>query len=480
MPLRQIMTGIDLEAPLPNLDIAGLAHDSRQVGPGFLFMALPGLHVQGTEFIPEALSNGAAAVAGPESLPDSGPSTYIELSDPLAAYSRMAANFYQHPSRRMSVVGITGTNGKTTTAELIAAILNAHQLPTAVVGTLGLRYQQTKESTGFTTPEANQIHKIFSGLLDRKIKGVVMEASSHALKQRRVDDVDFDVAVFTNFTQDHLDYHPDMDDYLAAKLRLFQLLPDGRPAVVNLDDLYSERFIRAARGPIITYSLGRESDLRVVDMGLSLEITVANLIYQGQTFSIESRLVGQYNLENLLAAAATALAMDISPAVIQEGISAVKAIPGRLERIPSAAPGKVFIDYAHTPDAYAKLLGAMRRLAPEKTEIITLFGCGGDRDRAKRPLMATQAEQFSDRLVITSDNPRTENLAQINADILKGLSQNKHVVIDNRQEALLHALVTMTGNSIFMILGKGREDYEIIGTEKVYHNDVEIVETYAP
>ena len=480
MPLPQIMTGINVKAPLPELSIAGLTHDSRQVGPGYLFVALPGLHVQGTEFIPQALGQGAVAVAGPPPRPAAAPPVYIELNDLPAAYSRMAANFYQHPSRRLWVVGITGTNGKTTSAQLVAAILKAHNLPTAIVGTLGLRREQAWEFTGFTTPEANQVHRIFSELLHGGVKAAVMEVSSHALKQRRVDDVDFNVAVFTNLTREHLDYHPDMDDYLAAKLRLFQLLPAGRPAVVNRDDPHAEHFIQAAPQPVITYGLGKNADLRVADMGLSLEMTVANLVYQGQLFSIESRLVGPYNLENLLAAAATALALDIPPAAIQEGIAAVKAVPGRLERIPSAAPGTVFIDYAHTPDAYAQLLGAIRRLAPGKTEIIALFGCGGDRDRTKRPLMAAQAETYCDRLVITSDIPRTESLAQINADILGGLRRNKHVVIADRREALLNALGAMTENSILMILGKGREDYEIIGTEKVYHNDVEIVESYQP
>ncbi len=493
MFLQQIMNGIHVGAPLPDLDITGLTHDSRQVIPGGLFVALPGLHVQGIEYIPQAIDNGAAAVAGPSPQPQALLCPYIEVEDPPAAYSRMAANFYQHPSRRMSVIGITGTNGKTTTAEVLAAILRVHHLPTAVVGTLGLQWEQTRQSTGFTTPEANQIHKIFSNFLEKDIQGVVVEVSSHALKQCRVDDVDFDVAVFTNFTQDHLDYHPDMNDYLESKLRLFHLLPADRPAIVNLDDPHAEYFIQAAPGPVVTYSLGKDTslsgpstplragcqtDLWVTDMGLSPEITVANLVYQGQAFSIESRLMGQYNLENLLAATATALILGIPAAAIQEGILAVTTVPGRLECIPSTARGRVFIDYAHTPDAYAKLLSTIRQLASRDAEIITLFGCGGDRDRAKRPLMATQAETYSDRLIITSDNPRTESLEQINADIMKGLNRDKHVVINDRREALLHGLGTMTDHSILLILGKGREDYEIIGTEKVYHNDVEIVETY--
>ncbi|UCD38118.1 MAG: UDP-N-acetylmuramoyl-L-alanyl-D-glutamate--2,6-diaminopimelate ligase [Fidelibacterota bacterium] len=480
MPLGQVMTGIDTRTPIPNLEITGLTHNSGLVASGFLFVALPGLHIQGTAFIREALANGAVAVAGPPVPSSTGSSPYIAIDDPRVAYSRMAANFHQHPSRQLSVVGITGTNGKTTTTEILSSILNAGSIPTAILGTLGLRWGEERASTGYTTPAANQIHEILADLLEKKIEGVVMEVSSHALKQHRADDVDFNVVVFTNFTQDHLDYHPDMDDYLASKLRLFELLPAGRTSIVNLDDPSGEHFIRAATGPVISYSLGRNADLKVIDMGLCLEVTVANLDYQGQTLSIESRLIGQYNLENLLAATATALAMEIPPDTIQEGISRVNCVEGRLERVTSGAPGRIFIDYAHTPDAYAKLLSTIRQLAPEKTEIVTLFGCGGDRDRAKRPLMAAQAEVYSDRLVITSDNPRTESLAQINADILSGLNHDKHVVIDNRREALHHALDSLAEHSILMILGKGREDYEIIGTEKVYHNDVEIVETYEP
>lgn len=480
MSLKEIMSGMDLSAPLPNLMVNGLTHDSRQVAPGFLFVALPGLHDQGTAYISEAVDKGAVAIAGPPPQAASGHLPYLVLDNPPQAYSRMAANYYHHPSRQLTVIGITGTNGKTTTAELLSAILNTHNTPTATLGTLGLHWKHERESTGFTTPGADQIHRIFAELRDHHIQAVVMEVSSHALKQSRVDHVDFNAVVFTNFTQDHLDYHPDMEDYLAAKLHLFDLIPPDRPAVVNLDDPHADYFRTAAPGPVLTYSLGQDADLRVKNMGLSLEVTVANLIYQDQTFSIESSLVGQYNLENMLAAAATSLALGIPPESIQTGIAHVSSIPGRLERIPSAAPGKVFIDYAHTPDAYAKLLGTVRDLSPHDTDIITLFGCGGDRDRAKRPLMAAQAELYSDQIVITSDNPRTERLEQINTDILRGFTHAKHRVIENRREALLHCLRSMKSNSILMILGKGRETYEIIGTEKAYHNDVEIVGTYEP
>lgn len=480
MLLQEIMQGIELKAPPPDMEVTGLTHDSRQVAPGNLFVALSGQRTDGKKFIAQAVANGAVVVVGPPPVPSDGVPAYIDVDQPRSAYSRMAANFYHHPSRHMTVVGITGTNGKTTTAELVAAILRADRKPAASLGTLGLRRESAVSPTGFTTPEADQIHRIFSDLLDGDIRAVVMEVSSHALDQHRVDDVDFDAAAFTNLTREHLDYHQDMDAYLAAKLRLFELLAPDRPTVVNVDDPSGGRFIEAAPGPVITYSLAQPAVLQVVNLGLSLERTVANLSYRDEKFSIESLLVGAYNLENLLAATAIALALGVPPAVIQTGIAAVRAVPGRLERISAHVQGAVFIDYAHTPDAYEKVLGSMHQLAPQESKMITLFGCGGDRDRTKRPLMAAIAEAYSDQLIITTDNPRTESLAQINSDVLRGLTDQKHVVIEDRREALVHALGAMTADAILMILGKGRENYQIIGTEKVPHDDVEIVETYRP
>ena len=475
--LTRLFQGVALKRPAPDISVTGLTHDSRLVQPGDLFVALPGINSDGATFVQQAVAAGAAAVVG--SAPDPGTLPhYLEVESPREALSRIAANYYSHPSRKLTVVGITGTNGKTTTAFLVAAILNAHNFRAAVMGTLGLRWAGSWKSTGFTTPEADQLHRSLANLVREDITALAMEVSSHGLEQHRVDDVDFDVAVFTNLTREHLDFHQDMEHYLAAKLKLFALLPADRPAIVNLDDPHASDFIQAAPGRTLTYSLDSEADLTVSDMGLGLQTTVANLSWQGETIAIESSLVGAYNLENLLAAVTTALALEVPVAAIQDGIRAVRIVPGRLERLTSAVPGNVYIDYAHTPDAYEKVLGTMRQLAPEGSAITTLFGCGGDRDRSKRPLMAAVAERYSDHLVITSDNPRTEKLARINADILSGLKAHKHVVIENRQAALLHALSQMSEESILIILGKGREDYEIIGTEQLPHDDVEIVESY--
>lgn len=475
MELRTILTDFDVDDTLPDIEITGLTHDSRQVKPGDMFVALPGLHVQGTDFITQAVDNGAVAILGPDIELDHENLVYITSDDPAASYSRLAANYYGHPSDDLNVIGITGTNGKTTTADLLSAILRTNQEKTATIGTLGLQTGTEKTATGFTTPEANRLHEVFHELKRAGFKNVVMEVSSHALVQHRVDDVSFNAAVFTNLSQEHLDYHDDMKSYIAAKTLLFESLPEGCPAIVNLDDDAVEAFMAAAPGPIFTFGHSPEAHLHPVDMGLSLERTIANLSWMGDPFAIESTLIGRYNLENIMAAAATALALDIDPEIITQGIISIGAIPGRLEKIESAAPGQVFIDYAHTEDAYAKVLGTMRELAGDDKEIITLFGCGGDRDRTKRPLMAATAENLSDQLIITSDNPRTESLNQIIGDIEKGLTGNKHTIIKDRKDALLHALGQMKPNTILMIFGKGREEYEIIGEDKVYHSDVAIV-----
>lgn len=476
--LPQLLKGVPVAGRPPDVTVSGLCHDSRQVQTGDLFVALPGLTVDGRNYAAEATAAGAVAVVGPAPDPGSLPN-YLVVKDPRAALSQIAANYYQHPSSKLTVIGITGTNGKTTTAHLVAAILNAHNLPTAVLGTLGLRWAGSWKPTGFTTPEADRLQQIMATLVKEDVAALAMEVSSHGLEQQRVNDVDFNVAVFTNLTREHLDYHRDMEQYLAAKLKLFQLLADGRPAIVNRDDRHADHFIQAAPGEVLTFSLHQDADIRVIDMELGLTATVANLRIRDETIALKSSLVGSYNLENLLAAVATGVALDIPAETIRTGISSVKAIAGRLERLHTRTPGNVFIDYAHTPDAYEKVLGTVRQLAPAGSRIITLFGCGGDRDRDKRPMMGAVAEQYSDNLVITSDNPRTEDLARINADILSGLNGGKHIVIENRREAVLHALGLMSPESILLILGKGRENYEVIGTEKVPHDDVEIVEGYS-
>jgi UDP-N-acetylmuramoyl-L-alanyl-D-glutamate--2,6-diaminopimelate ligase len=478
MALAEVMQGVPVDRPVPELMISGLTHDSRKVAAGEIFLALPGLHTNGLTFVPQAIARGAVAVVGPPAAPAGLDIPYFAVNDPRQAYSRMAANFYGHPSRSMTVIGITGTNGKTTTAALLAAMLEAGRGPTATIGTLGAQWGGQAQSTGFTTPDAVTLQRLLAELQQQGTDRVVLEISSHALDQSRTDDLDFDLAVFTNFTQDHLDYHGTMEAYLEAKLKLFAMLPADAVAIVNGDDDHASAFANAAPCPVLTYGLGKSADVQVSGMGLSLERTVANITWEGQSFSIESRLIGSYNLMNLLAASAAGLALSLPAAAIQEGIRQVRAVPGRLERIASSVPGTVMIDYAHTPDAYENVLSALKILTPEGTKIAVLFGCGGDRDRTKRPLMAAVAERHADHIYVTSDNPRTEPLEQINADIVAGFSAGQHSVIADRKAALNAALSAMTPETLLLVLGKGREDYELVGTGKVPHNDVGIIESF--
>ena len=482
MALHDLMQGIDVAAPIPDMAVEGVSHDSRSIERGYAFLALPGMQLQGTQFIPEAISRGAAAIIGPQTMeggdPRAGSVPYLQVSDPAVAYSRMAANFYDHPSRDMTIVGITGTNGKTTTAMLVASMLNAAGIKSATLGTLGARWNNNIESTGYTTPDPATLQRLLAQMRADGRKGVVLEVSSHALAQHRTDDVAVDVAVFTNLTQDHLDYHGDMDHYLAAKQRLFSMLPEGGIAVINADDPAGASMASAAPGAVLRYGLGDNADLQVSDLGLSIDRTVANLSFGDSRFSVESALIGSYNLANILAATLAGLALKLPTGAIVGGIADVRAVPGRLERIESAASGAVMIDYAHTPDAYENVLGTLRQLLPRKTEITVLFGCGGDRDRSKRGLMAAVAQSYADHILITSDNPRTEPLAQINGDIVAGFSGSKHQVIEDRKEALLAALGASKPESLLLILGKGREAYEDIGGEKRPHDDVAIIENF--
>ncbi len=483
MALAEVMAGIDVGTKLPDIAVAGLTHDSRQVAAGFVFLALPGLNADGMDFIPQAVALGAAAVVGGTKdisggATAPGPVPYIPVADPRAAYSRMAANFYGHPSRSMTTVGITGTNGKTTTAALVAAILEAAGIPAATLGTLGVKWNGKTLHTGFTTPDAGLLHSLLADLKSAGRKGVVMEMSSHALDQQRSADVELDVALFTNLTPEHLDYHGSMAAYQEAKLRLFRQLAPAGTAIVNLDDAAAENFMAAAPAKVLTYGLDPAADLQVTNFGLNLERTVAGLRFGEQSFAIESHLVGSYNLMNILGAVLAGLALDLPIDAIRQGIADVVTVPGRLERISSAAPGMVLIDYAHTPDAYSKVLGTLRDLTPAGTRLVLVFGCGGDRDRSKRPEMARIAERYAERIIITSDNPRNEPLEQINADILAGFSGQRHSVIPDRSAALHTALGEMTPETVLLILGKGRENYEWIGTEKVPHDDVAIIENY--
>lgn len=475
------------------IEIAALTCDSRQVRPGTLFFALRGTSADGHRFIPKAVAAGAAAVVLEDQacIPDRTP--WILVDNARIAMALLASRFYGDPTAGLPLIGITGTNGKTTTSYLIEGILAAAGLPAAVLGTISYRFGTTRIAANHTTPESTELQAVIRELVDAGARALVMEVSSHALEQHRVDGCRFTVGVFTNLTRDHLDYHGSMEAYGAAKQRLFSelLRPEAgelRRAVINRDDPAAAAFIAASACPVITYGISGAADVTAVETVCTVE-GISGLLqtpYGVRRFS--SRLVGTYNLSNILAAAAAGVALGLPLEQITDGIARQQKVPGRLERVDNNAGVTCLVDYAHTGDALENVLRTLKDLATGR--IITVFGCGGDRDNGKRPIMGAVAARYSDLTIVTSDNPRTEDpltiLRQIKDGILPlgireydapALTEVPHetgfVMLENRREAIRLGVRLARQGDILLLAGKGHEDYQIIGTVKHHFDDRE-------
>jgi UDP-N-acetylmuramoyl-L-alanyl-D-glutamate--2,6-diaminopimelate ligase len=497
MLLEQLVNEIPILASHGNLQtaVAALTCDSRQVTAGTLFFALPGAKADGHGYIQQAVSAGAAAVVLEDATCAPEQTPWIQVKSGRQVMALMAARFYGQPTNHLPLIGITGTNGKTTTSYLIEGILDAAKLSAAVLGTISYRFGNTCIEASHTTPESTELQGIFRQLADAGAKAFVMEVSSHALEQHRVDGSAFNVGVFTNLTRDHLDYHGSMEAYRDAKLRLFSelLKPDNskpvRRAVINADDPAAQEFIQAATCPVIRYGITtRHCEVTARELSSSVDGISGLLVMPDGCLPFHSRLVGSYNLSNILAAAATGVALEITPEVIVAGIEQQKSVPGRLERVDNNAGVTCLVDYAHTGDALENVLGTLKKLATSR--IITVFGCGGDRDNGKRPIMGKIAADYSDLAIVTSDNPRTENPAVILNQIREGIiplavheyttdalgsdfSDKGFVVVENRREAIRLAVSLAQPGDILLLAGKGHEDYQIIGTTKHHFDDRE-------
>jgi len=478
MRLNDLLQDIKHQGNSENREVDAIAYDSRKVRPGTLFVAIKGHISDGHDYINGALSNGAVAViSNGRSLPVL-PVPLVRVRDPRRTLSQLAANFYGHPSRQMEIYGVTGTNGKTTTTYLINTLLNQSGIPCGTLGTLGFSTPTGMVSTGFTTPEAVEVQQLLGTLLKGGIHHVAMEMSSHALVLHRVADVETQVAVFTNLSSEHLDFHGSLESYFKAKLKLFRDLGPERLAVLNADDPYSDRIRKATPARVVTFGFNPKADIRPKHFELNISGIEAELITPSGEISVHSSLIGRFNLANIMAACAVALEAKLTPEQISTSLPRLVSIPGRMERIKNSTPGEVLVDYAHTPDAYYQVLTMVKELLPEGTKIITLFGCGGDRDRTKRPLMARMAERYSKHTIVTSDNPRHEDVRDICADINSGFLYDKHETILNRVDAIKHGMEMLDESSILLILGKGRDDYEQVGDHKMTHSDIETVEGY--
>ena len=478
MQLHDLLSNIDFTGDIEECEIRNITHDSRKVKPGTLFVAIKGQKEDGHDYILDAVHRGACAVMSNGRSPRNIGVPVIKVKNPRESMSRIAANFYHHPSRDMIITGITGTNGKTTITHILNHIFKISGIPCGTLGTLGFTTPSGMMSTGFTTPESVDLHQLFFTLLQGGIRHAVMEISSHALDLHRVDDIDINYAVFTNLTPEHLDYHKSMDRYFTAKLRLFKGLSADKTAIINIDDPYGQTILDYTAAKVITYGFSDLADIHPLSWHFSLDRTLATLTINGLQLTIDTPFIGSYNLSNIMAAAGVAVCQGIAIGQIEEALRQHPPVPGRMEVIENHTAGKVIIDYAHTPDAYNKVLSMIRELSPADTQIITVFGCGGGRDASKRPEMGKIASERSNKIIITSDNPRFEKVEDICKNIVSGILKNNYQVIFDRRKALETAMSLMTDHTVLAIFGKGREDYEIIRGGKVFHSDVQIVQQF--
>lgn len=473
----------------PELEITGLNYDSRRIQKGDLFIAVNGHSKDGYDFLPMAIDKGAVAVAALKRKDNTSPVSKIWVPDPRRALSKLANHFYGYPFEGMDITGITGTNGKTTTSYLLESILNAAGKKTGVTGTINSRFPGYELPSSVTTPESMDLISVARKMTDEGVSSLVMEVSSHALDQQRTGDCPFRVAVFTNLSRDHLDYHRDMDEYFNAKSILFRDLPEtvnGRRscAVINTDDPRGKDLVKLVRGDVLTYGLRGKPDIRAVSLRSDISGLRADLETPSGTVNIESPLIGEINIYNILAAAGAGLASGVDLKTAARGISDLKNVPGRLEPVPNNLNIPIIVDYSHTPDA---LLKAQENLRPfVKGRLITVFGCGGDRDSGKRSEMGLIAGNNSDIVIITSDNPRTENpdsiIAQIEQGVIKSgmhrgndsdIRDNSYSVEPDRRKAIKRAVSAAGSDDTVLIAGKGHEDYQIIGQEKIHFDDRE-------
>lgn len=473
-----------------NIEIASITANSKDAGKGSLFIAIPGTAIDGHDFLEDAFNNGARAFITERSFKKPG-ITNIIVPDCRSALAKLTAEFYNHPSKALTLIGITGTNGKTTTAFLIESILKQTKSRVGILSTILYRFGTQTLTASHTTPGPLELQKILRKMADAETRYAVMEVSSHGLQQRRVDQCHFDTVIFTNLTPEHLDYHKTMDDYLNAKEILFTSLLNQSDktnpvAIINTDDPSAQTLLNKIKKKTITYGID-SGDIHTAKIDMSLNGIKAEIVTPDKRFSVKSKLIGHFNLYNILAAVSAALSLGISIEEIKAGIEKAGNIPGRMEEVKNDKGIKIFIDYAHTGDALKNVLKTINELTDRK--IITIFGCGGDRDREKRPVMGKIAASYSNILLVTSDNPRTENpdiiIKEIEAGILEENFTKKdtlssasetdkiYFIEENRSTAIKEGISMAAPGDVVLIAGKGHETYQISGNNKYHFDDRE-------
>ncbi len=475
MKLKELIKNIDIQTKnFTNEEIKYISYNSKDIKKNTLFIAIKGTHADGNEYIDSAIKKGAVAVLTERKDIEKNIPVLISknINDDMSVIAR---KFYNYPDKNINIIGITGTNGKTTTSYILRNIYS-QLYKTAVIGTIKHIIGKKIINASNTTPDALILAQLFNEMNKKNVHTAIMEVSSHALKLNRVKGMEFDVAIFTNLTQDHMDFHKTISDYKKSKIKLFQMLKKNGFAVINIDDKHSKDFIKGTNNKVYTVGLRNKNANWTIEIkGLSMfgsKFILHNNIDK-KDFELEINLIGDYNLYNTSLAFITAYYQGIDPKVIIKGIKKTKAIDGRFEKFTDKRGFNVVVDYAHTPDALDRVIKTAKRLTHGK--IITVFGCGGDRDQKKRPIMGKIASHYSDLVIITSDNPRTEDPQKIINDIVKGINENNYIIEINRRVAIKKAIKIAKKDDTVIIAGKGHEDYQIIGTKKYHFDDREEV-----
>ncbi len=466
MQLDELLCSIESEQyNMRETEVMSLEFDSRKVKQGALFVALSGEQFDGHDFIRDAVKMGAVAVVTEKKMPIEIPQVVVDNT--RTTMGRLAKRFYGNFDD-IHLIGITGTNGKTTTSFIIRSILETAGMHPGLIGTI-YYIGKTRVKAERTTPESLDLFRLLSRFRKEDAKAVVMEVSSHALSLGRVNDLQFQTVIFTNLSQDHLDFHKTMDNYKAAKMRIFSLLDENGVAIFNVDDAMKRSIESMHLKNTITYGLKNRGDIWANIISDSIDGIQAQIVYKNRKYNINSCLIGDFNIYNILAAFAAGVAIGIDTDVIITGIEKLRGVKGRVERVLD----NVFVDFAHTPSALENVLKSLRQYVPRK--LLVVFGCGGDRDRAKRPKMGAVASQFADFIIITSDNPRSEPPEQIIEDIERGVTTNHYKVLEDRREAIRYALAVKKENDVLLVAGKGHEEYQTIGGKNLEFSDAEVI-----
>ncbi|MBO1624860.1 UDP-N-acetylmuramoyl-L-alanyl-D-glutamate--2,6-diaminopimelate ligase [Bacillus cereus] len=462
--------------PKENPEITSIEADSRKVTNGSLFVCMKGYTVDSHDFAKQAAAQGAAAIVAERPIDVDVP--VVLVKNTYRSLAVLADYFYEQPTHKLHLIGITGTNGKTTTSHIMDEIMRAHGHKTGLIGTINMKIGDETFEVKNTTPDALTLQQTFHRMVEKNVNSAVMEVSSHALSLGRVHGCDYDVAVFTNLTQDHLDYHKTMEEYKHAKGLLFAQLGNSyhnnreKYAVLNSDDPVAEEYMRSTAATVITYGIDTHSDIMAKDIVMTSGGTTFTLVTPSESIDITMKLIGKFNVYNVLAAIAATLVSGVSLQTIVEVVKKLTGVPGRFEVVDGGQDYTVIVDYAHTPDSLENVLTTAKQFA--KGNVYCIVGCGGDRDRTKRPIMAGVATEYATHAILTSDNPRSEDPKSILDDMLTGAKGNNYEVIIDRKEAIFHAVSEAKAEDIIIIAGKGHETYQIIGKDVHHFDDREI------